>query len=105
MEESNHFSSLLRKAASGRVGGAYINVDVARYFLENEAQSPDALVFDPALPHVRDFYFLSTLDHPKVIAEFNAFLRNQKNRIAALKKRFGIRDEFPEDVALGGEEG
>jgi hypothetical protein len=105
LEESNHFSSLLRKAASGRVGGAYINVDVARHFLVNEAQRPDALVFDPALPHVRDSYFLSTVDHPTVIAEFNAFLRNQKHRISALKKRFGIRDEFPEDVALGGEQG
>lgn len=92
LRENPSFSGLLRQTIAGRVDGAYLNEAVARHFLRFELQQPEALVFDPALPHVRDSYFISTTKHAALIDEFNRWLEEQAEFVAAKQREWGIVD-------------
>lgn len=88
--QANQIDSLLAMAMSDRVDGVYLNPQVARHQLYNGAES--GLVFDPSLPYQDDHYFLSSIQHPEVIAQFDAFLSSQAALVQTLKKRHGISD-------------
>lgn len=90
LTQNNRIDSLLRMALSGRVDAVYLNPLVARYALRAEGLPDDALLFDPALPHVDDHYYLSSQRHPEVIAAFDAFLRSQPALLRRLKHKYAI---------------
>jgi hypothetical protein len=52
------------------VDGVYINIAVCNYHLDETLKQPRVLVFDPSLPHTRDFYRLSSLKHPALLERF-----------------------------------
>jgi len=93
ISENDSSIRLIRQAIIGRVDGAFANVEVIKYLLENELKQPDALVFDPGLPFTRSHYHLSSIKHPNVIEEFNAWAKNNIELINNLKKKFGIKME------------
>ncbi|MCZ4323765.1 substrate-binding periplasmic protein [Pseudomonas anguilliseptica] len=88
--QANQIDSLLAMAMSDRVDGVYLNPQVVRHQLYNNAGS--GLVFDPKLPYQDDHYFLSSISHPEVIEQFDAFLTSQAELVQALKDRHGISD-------------
>lgn len=88
--QANQIDSLLAMAMSDRVDGVYLNPQVVRHQLYNNAGS--GLVFDPKLPYQDDHYFLSSIKHPEVIAQFDAFLTSQAELVQTLKDRHGISD-------------
>jgi polar amino acid transport system substrate-binding protein len=88
--QANQIDSLLAMAMSDRVDGVYLNPQVVRHQLYNNAGS--GLVFDPKLPYQDDHYFLSSIKHPEVIAQFDAFLTSQAELVQSLKDRHGISD-------------
>ena len=90
LSENDNSISLLKQAVFKRIDGAYINVEVARYQLRANLKQPDALVFDPALPHIADFYYLSSIKHPAIIQEFNEFLLREKDVYERIRKKLGI---------------
>jgi ABC-type amino acid transport substrate-binding protein len=90
LSENDNSVSLLRQALFKRIDGAYINVEVARYQLREVLKQPDGLVFDPALPHISDFYYLSSIKHPTIIQEFNEFLEREKEQYERIRKKLGI---------------
>lgn len=92
--ENDGFLSLLKQVSLKRVDGAYINVEVAKYQLREMLHQPDALVFDPALPHTKDYYYLSTVKHPKVIEEFNQFLAQETALYEQIRKKLGIESSI-----------
>jgi len=92
--ESTNFNSLLMMVIKNRVEGAYINIAVARHYLDNVLDRPGELVFDPSLPHVREFYQLSTTKHPAIIQEFNSYLKKNKKKIDQIKKKFKVNVDF-----------
>lgn len=92
--ENDSFIALLKQVSLKRVDGAYINVEVARYQLRDTLRQPDALVFDPDLPHTRDFYYFSSVKHPKVIEEFNAFLASEAALYEQIRKKLGIESSI-----------
>jgi polar amino acid transport system substrate-binding protein len=49
-----------------------------------------ALVFDPSLAYQNDHYFLSSINYPEVIEQFDAFLTSQAELVQTLKERHGI---------------
>ena len=57
MSENNNFISLLKQTLVKRIHGAYCNVSVARYNLQEVLKKPGALVFNPKLPHFKGSYF------------------------------------------------
>lgn len=90
--QANQIDSLLAMALSDRVDAVYLNPQVVTHHLMASGAGSQALVFDPSLAYMDDHYFLSSIQHPKVIAEFDQFLSQQAELVAALKKRHGITD-------------
>lgn len=88
--ENISFDALLRQVVAGRVDGAYANVAVVNYQLENVLKQPGALVFAPQLPHSRDHYHLSSIKHPTVLLKFNAWMKTNHSTVDAMKKRYGV---------------
>lgn len=92
--ENDSFISLLKQVTLKRVDGAYVNIEVARYQLREVLHQPDALVFDPALPHTRDYYYLSTVKHPAIIQEFNQFLATETELYEQIRKKLAIESSI-----------
>lgn len=90
LHENPSFSGLLRQTIAGRVDGAYVNEAVARHYMRFQLQRPEALVFKPALPHVRDNYYLSTTKHSGLIDELNQWLETRAGFVAAKQQEWGI---------------
>lgn len=88
--ENKNFTALLKQADLGRIDGAYANVAVAQHQLREVLKKPNALVFDPSLPHSKDSYRLSTIAHPTVIEEFNAWMESNKPNVQAIKDKFKV---------------
>lgn len=91
--QANNIDSLLAMALSNRVDGVYLNPQVVRHRLLHNGKNGDALVFDPGLAYQDDHYFLSSIKHPEVIEQFNAFLSSQAELVRALKQRHGISEQ------------
>jgi ABC-type amino acid transport substrate-binding protein len=89
-EESTDYTSMLKMCMAGRVDGAYGNVAVANWNLKEKIKEPGALVFDPALPHTKSSYRLSSITHPEVIEEFNAWLGQNKSLVDSLKAQYQV---------------
>ncbi len=90
--ENSNYEGLLRQALIGRVDGAYLNIAVSRYYLKKYFNNPEVLVFDSSLPHARSHRYLSSIKHPKIIEEFNEFLREKKEVIENLKKEYRVEE-------------
>lgn len=81
---------MVRQALRREADGAYYNVVVATYYLDNLRARPGALLFDPALPHSKGAFHLSSLRYPQLIERFDRFLQAHADEIAALKQRHGV---------------
>ncbi len=90
ISENTSLEALVRQAMAGRVDGAYASVAVINYQLDHVLKQPGALVFNPALPYSRDDYHLSTIKRPEILNEFNDWMKRNRQRIAALKKKHGV---------------
>jgi len=89
LEENPAFPGLMFQALNKRIDGAYANVAVAHNTLDG-MQKPEALVFDPGLPNTKGSYKLSTVKHPEVIADFNAWMKSKPELIAKLKAQWAV---------------
>lgn len=94
--ENDSFVSLLKQAQLKRVDGAYINIEVAKYQLKEVLHQADSLVFDPELPHTKDYYYLSSVKHPKIIQEFNAFLKKETALYESIRLKLKIESTIHE---------
>lgn len=90
LSENTHFDGLIRQALAGRVDGVYASVAVMNYQLDHVLKKPGALTFNPRLPYSRDNYHLSTFKHGEVLREFNAWLKQNRASVEAMKKRHGV---------------
>lgn len=91
VQEVNDFGASLQQGIAKRVDGVYMNIDVGNYQLREVLKRPGALVFDDSLPHTRSAYKLSSMNNPKVIAEFSEFLKKNKAQVDALKKKYELK--------------
>jgi len=89
--QANQIDSLVAMALNDRVDGVYLNPQVVSHQLRN-TPAQGALVFDRSLAYQDDHYLLSSIKHPQVIEQFDAFLTGQAALVQALKDRHGIRD-------------
>lgn len=91
INETTNLSSLIKRTMNGRDDGAYFNIDVAYYFLNNTLNKPQALIFDPNLPHTKSSYSLSSFKRPAIIKQFNQFLIEQADWINNVKLKYQIK--------------
>ncbi|MET3131181.1 polar amino acid transport system substrate-binding protein [Oxalobacteraceae bacterium GrIS 1.11] len=89
---SNGFDGLLRHALAEHIDAIYVNIDVANYLLAEELNAPGGLVFDPGLPHARSDFSLSTLRHPEVVAEFDAFLQREHGLLQKIREKYKLEE-------------
>lgn len=89
VKENPRMDLLIRQVAVGRMDGAYASVAVGNYSMDHEMEMPGALVFDPGLPHSRDAYRLSSVRHPEVVAEFDAWMAANQPQVEAIKQHYG----------------
>lgn len=87
---SEDLRQMIRQALRKESDGAYFNVVVATYYLDNIRARSGALVFDPTLPHTRGTFHLSSSAYPEVLARFDRFLGERAQQVAALKARHGV---------------
>lgn len=81
---------LIRMTLAGYIDGANMAQQVARYHL-GQLERPDALVAEPRLlPSGDSHYYLSSIRHPELIQRFDAFLRSERQAVAALKAKYGL---------------
>ncbi|MDN6857327.1 transporter substrate-binding domain-containing protein [Pseudomonas sp. CAN2814] len=81
---------MMQAALKKQADGAYFNVVVATYYLDNIRAKPGALVFDPSLPHTRSAFHLSTLKQGELIGRFDRFLVDHAAEVAVLKAKYGV---------------
>ena len=89
LEENPNTPGLMFQAMTKRIDGAYANVAVANNALDG-MNKPGALDFDPALPHTKSSYKLSTAKHPEVIADFNGWLKSHADQVEKLKAKWAV---------------
>jgi ABC-type amino acid transport substrate-binding protein len=87
---SADLKQMIHAALKKQADGAYFNVVVATFYLDNIRAKPGALVFDPSLPHTRSAFHLSTLKHAELIERFDRFLLEHSKEVAAIKARYGV---------------
>jgi ABC-type amino acid transport substrate-binding protein len=83
--QGSDLRQMIRQALKKQADGAYFNVVVATYYLDNIRARPGALVFDPSLPHTRGTFHLSSSRHPELVQRFDRFLVSHKAEVDALK--------------------
>ncbi len=64
---------------------------MARYYIKNELKKAGLLTFNADMPHARDHFVLSSIKHPEVVKEFNAFLKNNVSLVGKLKDKYQVR--------------
>jgi polar amino acid transport system substrate-binding protein len=86
LKENNTFKGLLTQTILGRNQACFTNITVGKYYLTKVFNTPNALIYDESLPHVKDHYHMSTTKHPELITKFNKFLKTSKKYQAIIKK-------------------
>ncbi|MDN3575167.1 transporter substrate-binding domain-containing protein [Chitinimonas viridis] len=90
VEEAPGPANLLRMTLLGRVDGANMALQVGRYHLLHMGIQ-QALVPDPKHMPIQDSqYYLSSIRHPKLIAEFDRFIKTEHATIEALQHKYGF---------------
>mgnify|MGYP000597811660 CR=1 FL=1 len=89
-KENNTLDGLVKMMKSERIQGVYFNVAVARYFLKHTLFQENAIIFDPELPHSKSKYHVSSIQHPDVLEQINAFFAEQKEFISQLKTKYEV---------------
>jgi len=90
LKQTSQIDALLKMALSERVDAVYLNVQVAEHRLRRPGAGTELLVFDPTLPYDQGDYYLSSLQHPQIIAELDTFLQDQAALITRLKRQYGV---------------
>lgn len=96
LRENANFTALAQQVIAKRADAAYASVAVVNYQLDHVLKTPSALVFNTKLPYSRDSYFLSTLSHPEVIAEFDAWQKSKQDFVRNLKKKYAVEKGITE---------
>lgn len=90
LSEMDTLEALTKATLSGRVDGSYFNVVVAARHLAKTERQPGALVYDPNLPHTDSYYFLSTIKHRAILAQFDAFMSSHPELLVQLRQKWEI---------------
>lgn len=97
--ESTDLSSLIRSLLEARIDGAYFNIMVAQHFLRKHFPGEDRIIFNHQLPFTEDHYLASSIKHPIIIQQLNAFNAN-KHLTRPVFKNFGLEEYQPDSKII-----
>ncbi|RED46185.1 hypothetical protein [Aestuariispira insulae] len=90
--EGTSLGGVIKRTLRRGKGGLYANIDVARYQLTSLLGQPDALIFDPNLPHAVSYYAISTVHYPELLDRFNRWQKESAAFKAFLEQKYGVGD-------------
>jgi len=90
LNETTNLDTVIKMVVAGRAQGGFANVTVAQQYMTKQLKKPGLLVHAKNIPTATSDISLSTIKHPKVIAEFNAFLESHAQWVSDLKKKQNI---------------
>lgn len=90
--ERNTILELITLALDNKIDGVYGNIRTVSYQSSQLLNDKDRLVWDPILPYTAQSYRLSTAARPRMIKEFDAYLKREARFIKATQKKYGIVD-------------
>lgn len=89
--EESSYNGLHLKLLKGRLDGVYVNVRIAQFYWEKiKGHEKNPIQFDPSLPHVSGFWYLSSIKYPEIIDDFGSFMEKNKTQIEKLKKKYNF---------------
>ena len=88
----NSMKVLIQLLVNGIVDGLDANLTVAQHYAQQLGHSPQRFVMANSSPVEHFEYHLSTIEHPKVIEQFNQFLEDNPSLIQGLKSRYQLQD-------------
>ena len=88
--ENSDFKMLFAQVLWGNSDGVYVNVAVAKKYLDKDMNKKGALVFDSSLAHTKDNYYLSSIKYADVIQKFSTFLKDKKTNMDTLRKSYNL---------------
>lgn len=83
---------LVRLLKKGMVDGLGLNLTVVHHYAKEMGYDTDDFVASTETPNIQYTYTLSTMAHPEIIKDFDAFLVASQNEISLLKQRKDIFD-------------
>jgi len=84
-------SHLLKSLLAKRIDAAYIDTEVANYYLKAFPDSQQRrLRYDASFPHDLNLYQISSMRHPEIIYRLNQFIKNNPKIIEELSKKYGF---------------
>lgn len=95
--EHSDVKGLLQMVLNRRLQGVYMNPLVAAYYAKSALKTDENLVLDEKLPYISSSYHLSTIKHPRILEEFDEFLKREKTMINRLRAQYGVQDPFIKD--------
>ena len=81
---------LIRMLKKGLIDGLDLNIHVVKHYATELDYDANDFALAKHAPSTQFSYQLSTTSHPDIIRQFDAFLENAKNEIAALKRANNI---------------
>ena len=88
----NSMRVLIHMLAKGMVDGLDVNLSVVHHYAKELGYDTDDFAVSSKAPNYRYTYALSTISHPEIIKDFDAFLVTSHNEISLLKQRKDIFD-------------
>lgn len=92
--ESDNLVAMIRSAVKKQADGAYYNVEVALYALNNSSKLTSALLFDAKLPYSRGSYHLSSIQHASLLTRFDQYLADPASDVAGLKGKYRVEENI-----------
>lgn len=98
LTEVQNFNELYAIMANDEIDGIYFPEVSAKHYLDNltinnlanVSLTSDDIMFDPSLPYVHSFYYVSTFTRHDILHQFNSFLIDQEAKIKIMRQRYGI---------------
>jgi len=90
LQETSDLAAVVKMVSAGRAQGGFANITVTQRYMKDTLKTPNLLVHDDSIPSAKSDISLSTIKHPKVIEEFNAFLQSHAQWVADVKKEQNI---------------
>ncbi|QOL25709.1 hypothetical protein LP316_15695 [Thalassotalea sp. LPB0316] len=85
--------SIIRHLLMSNVQATNIDSNVIRHQLK-EMNKQGEIVLAENIFHEQYTFHLSTINHPEIINEFNAFIKRERSLIERLKKKYEIKEEW-----------
>ncbi|MBX9753479.1 MAG: transporter substrate-binding domain-containing protein [Pseudomonadaceae bacterium] len=92
--DSDSLMTMIRSTVKKQADGAYYNVEVALYALNNSGKFINALQFDAGLPYNRGSFQLSTIQHAPLLKRFDQFLVEHQAEVQTLKAKYRVEENI-----------